>query len=1226
MKHSRLLKLTTVLLVSTYSLGLFGGLNAGTAKAEVQPVDAFVSIDTSVKYQKIDNFGASDAWSMEQLGKYWTEDNKDQVADLLFSREKGIGLSAWRFNIGAGSTETDQAIITNPWRRSEAFKSSAEGAYDWSKQAGQQWFLKAAKERGVDTLIAFANSPPVWMTKNGHAQPDSTVGSTNLKEGYEDEFAGYLVDVLEHFKKEGLEFQYISPINEPTWDWNKAGQEGNRYNNDDIKRVILELYRQIQARGLSEQISAPDGVEITALLDDEIYKQFTNNERYTGGSNSLGVGKYREYIKDLLGDPELKAAVGNKIASHSYWSDYSNIGDDRLGELRDLLNANIKKYDEAAKYWMSEYCILGSYGPGRDLGIDPALYVARTIHFDMTRANASAWQWWTAVSKEDYKDGLIYTDFNNPGDKQNILTSKILWALGNYSKFIRPGADRIALAGLDEDARSGLLGSAYTHGGEKTVTSVFVNDSQEDKRIKITLSGLGENDSVFVMKSYVTSADKDLIRGQDAAALADGTFETVIPANSIVTLNGDIVKADKKPDAPDNVKAEPTNKGLKITFSSPKGAYEYEVRYGAQNDKREKVLTLMSDDAFVLQGLDNGKSYNVTIRAGNMIGFGPPSKKVYGTPALLAPTGVTATGTDGGFKAVYDVEITAPAYRVRYGNQSGHYDNELISNTPNGTIIVDGLVNGSTYYGVVEAVDGQEVSPPSAEFQVKPDVSAPSKIIAISGDRNAQLEFAPVEGALGYSIQVVSGSEAGSAISSDKPAIRLGDLNNGSPYTIRVSTIGIGGAGSSYSETVVTPKAENIRLEDDFESGDMTRYQQDISSWLIEDSLLKHTSGGDHQGELGVNGLNLIDGTLTAVAKQGTQGADWGITFRGSSHSQGYMFGYENGALVIRRDGQNLTASVPFTAVLGELYKLEVRLDGKRIRAYIDGNQVFDITDTVYTSGRAGLHSWADAEFAYLKITRDTESLTTKPEIYQMKEGSRQVALKYSEVDGADSYVIRYAALSGSNSGSVEIPANPGSTMVTGLVNGVSYSFTVVAVRDGVESVSEPAEATPIGSDSEVLFYVDAGDGTPLDLENGETFGSQQTLEEQPYGNDPVTGIKWGYEADDGSTWAHTGPTDAYESIRQYDGNVNGKGLAYRFQIPNGTYKVTIGFFDPWSASDRTMNLTINGETKMTGYVIGTKREAQTFDGIVVTNGELNLKVLKAGGSKPMLSWIKVEQ
>ncbi|WP_241674848.1 glycoside hydrolase [Paenibacillus luteus] len=547
-------KLIVITLVAfTSVLGIYFGLTSGGSDStsnsnhmketeepmqQPAPPDANVTLDGSVRYQMIDNFGASDAWSMEPLGKHWTEENKNRVADLLFSREKGIGLSAWRFNIGAGSTETDQMIIPDPWRRAEAFKSTEDGDYDWSKQAGQQWFLQAAKARGVDTLIAFANSPPVWMTKNGHAQPDSAVGSTNLKEGYEKKFATYLIDVLEHFRQEGIAFQYISPINEPTWDWNQAHQEGNRYNNDDLKRVILELHEQLKKSSIDAQISAPDGVEITSLLDDEFYQMFAGDGQYMGGANSLGTGKYREYIKDLLGDPELKEAVGNKIASHSYWSDYSKPGDDRLGKLRELLEANIKKYDAEAKYWVTEYCILGDYGPGRDLGMDAALHVARTIHFDLTEANAAAWQWWTAVSKVDYKDGLIYTDFNEAGDEQNILTSKILWSLGNYSKFIRPGAERISLAGLNEKARSGLLGSAYVHAGEQTVTAVFVNDSEEDKRIRVSLEGVDKKHSISLMQSYVTSAGKDLARGEDIPVQDDHSFEAVIPAKSVVTLTG----------------------------------------------------------------------------------------------------------------------------------------------------------------------------------------------------------------------------------------------------------------------------------------------------------------------------------------------------------------------------------------------------------------------------------------------------------------------------------------------------------------------------------------------------------------------------------------------------------------------------------------------------------------------------------------------------------------
>ncbi|MGG4146434.1 glycoside hydrolase [Paenibacillus algorifonticola] len=544
-------KLIIVIVVAfTSTLGLYYAFNSNRSdsasspkkeEAKVQqlmPPDAYVSLDGAVRYQTIDNFGASDAWSMDPLGKYWTEENKNRVADLLFSREKGIGLSAWRFNIGAGSIETDQSRIPDPWRRAETFKLSQEGEYDWSRQAGQQWFLQAAKDRGVDTLIAFVNSPPIWMTKNGHAQPDEEVGSTNLKEAYEDEFATFLIEVLEHFREEGLEFEYISPINEPTWDWNLAQQESNRYNNDDLKRVILELHRQLKASGLDAQISAPDGVEITALLDDEYYEQFAGGGTYSGGANSLGTGKYREYVKELLGDPVLKEAIGNKIASHSYWSDYSKPGDDRLGKLRQLLDANLKKYDDEAKYWVTEYCILGDYGPGRDLGIEPALHVARTIHFDLTEANAAAWQWWTAVSKVDYKDGLIYTDFNEAGDEQNILTSKIMWALGNYSKFIRPGAQRISLAGLDKEARSGLLGSAYVHVGEQTVTAVFINDSEDAKRVQVSLDGMDQHHSIAFMEPYITSAGQDLVRGESIPVLDDHSFEAVIPAKSVVTLTG----------------------------------------------------------------------------------------------------------------------------------------------------------------------------------------------------------------------------------------------------------------------------------------------------------------------------------------------------------------------------------------------------------------------------------------------------------------------------------------------------------------------------------------------------------------------------------------------------------------------------------------------------------------------------------------------------------------
>ena len=111
-------------------------------------------IDKDITYQEIDNFSASDAWRCQFVGKNWPQEKKEQIADLLFKHdfdEKGnpigMALTNWRVNIGAGSYENREAKdVTYSWHRTECFLSP-DGTYDFSKQVGQQWFMKAAKER-----------------------------------------------------------------------------------------------------------------------------------------------------------------------------------------------------------------------------------------------------------------------------------------------------------------------------------------------------------------------------------------------------------------------------------------------------------------------------------------------------------------------------------------------------------------------------------------------------------------------------------------------------------------------------------------------------------------------------------------------------------------------------------------------------------------------------------------------------------------------------------------------------------------------------------------------------------------------------------------------------------------------------------------------------------------------------------------------------------------------
>ena len=79
-----------------------------------------VRVDPETSFQSIDGFGASDAWRCQFVGKNWPLEKRERVADLLFSREvdargdpKGIGLSIWRFNLGAGTAEQGDSSGTS---------------------------------------------------------------------------------------------------------------------------------------------------------------------------------------------------------------------------------------------------------------------------------------------------------------------------------------------------------------------------------------------------------------------------------------------------------------------------------------------------------------------------------------------------------------------------------------------------------------------------------------------------------------------------------------------------------------------------------------------------------------------------------------------------------------------------------------------------------------------------------------------------------------------------------------------------------------------------------------------------------------------------------------------------------------------------------------------------------------------------------------------------------
>jgi len=520
---------------------LFVLLTAMGNQIYAQSKDALiVSCDANTSYQLIVGFGASDAWRAQFVGKNWPLEKRNQIADLLFSQEfdqngnpRGIGLSLWRFNLSAGTTEqgddSEIGSLKNPWRRGECFLN-ADGSYDWSKLEGQRWFLSAAKERGVEKFLAFTNSPPVHFTANGKGFAPKGVKHLNLKAGFMDDYASYMADVMEHFNDIGMSFDYLSPINEPQWDWDGHSQEGTPALNEEIHALTRYLSTELASRNLNTQIVIAEAGTIGHAAMD---------------MSKLGMPAHgQDDQAQFFFNPDSPFYIGDlsnvelTISAHSYHSVWPL---EEQVRNRSLVNMALKMANPDLAYWMSEYCILqendelGS-GNGRDLGMKTALYVARIIHHDMVLTNARSWQWWTAISQVDYKDGLVYLDDGSEGETGKmggsieslqhdgaVRDSKLLWVLGNYSRFVRPGMVRIACElSAKQSPENGLLVSTYKDPNNGSLVYVFVNLSEDTMKVN---TGEGEK-----VNTYTTD------KNQNTRFSIQRPNSINIPSRSVVTV------------------------------------------------------------------------------------------------------------------------------------------------------------------------------------------------------------------------------------------------------------------------------------------------------------------------------------------------------------------------------------------------------------------------------------------------------------------------------------------------------------------------------------------------------------------------------------------------------------------------------------------------------------------------------------------------------------------
>ncbi|MGN0571353.1 MAG: glycoside hydrolase [Candidatus Fimenecus sp.] len=441
--------------------------------------DMEISINTNKTYQTMEGFGASAAWWAQDVGG-WTQNTENgneiraEILELLYD-DNGIDLDIYRYNLGAGSKTDDISDYSDPWRKTESF-IAPDGTVDYSRDANAVWCMQKAVNLGVENVVFFSNSAPDTMTINGKVHNDADesrldyvdeegnsiyYSKPNLDASQYQNFADYVLDAVEHFRAQGIPVTAVSPINEPQWAW-QGGQEGCHYEPDEVVALYKVFLAEMQNRGLA------DTTELSMFESGQPF------------GDTL-----KRYLDPIMDDKDLSAAIKG-LDTHSYWGTA-----EQKEKTAKYLNLHYRNLPVRCTEWTEMQ-------GGKDVTMDSALVLANTMLEDLTILDAESWSYWIAVSAYDYRDGLIYVD----RDAHTYETTKRLYVLGNFSKFVEPGAVRIGAA-----VGKNLPLSTVAFDCGDTVAVIVVNNTETEQAFTMDFN----RQAKFVnVSAFLTDANHDL--------------------------------------------------------------------------------------------------------------------------------------------------------------------------------------------------------------------------------------------------------------------------------------------------------------------------------------------------------------------------------------------------------------------------------------------------------------------------------------------------------------------------------------------------------------------------------------------------------------------------------------------------------------------------------------------------------------------------------------------
>ena len=349
----------------------------------------------------------------------------------------------------------------------------------------EQSIMQMAQARGARVWSAPWSPQTSFKTVNANGVLSVNGGGFNGTpanyQAYASQLAGYVAAMKNTY---GVDLYAISIQNEP--DFNTTNYESCVWTGQQIHDFVPYLSAALTASNV--------GATRVMIPESENWKV---SSLYTTAMDDASV-----------------APLVSILANHNYVADNS-VGDQAPPAA--LLN-----YGKAL--WETEVAKLS----GNDSSMEDGLYWAGRVHQFLTGAEANAWHYWWLIAYGSDNGGLC---------DANEVPAKRMYALGNFSRFVRPGFFRIGTS-----SAGSTWVSSYRNLTNRHFAVVAINAATN----AVTQTFYLTNAAAESVVPWITSASLSLA-SQAAIAVTNGAFSYLLPRESVVTFVGQAAPSNSPP-------------------------------------------------------------------------------------------------------------------------------------------------------------------------------------------------------------------------------------------------------------------------------------------------------------------------------------------------------------------------------------------------------------------------------------------------------------------------------------------------------------------------------------------------------------------------------------------------------------------------------------------------------------------------------------------------------